>query len=302
MAHTKKLSPEETHWQTVIDAANSLYKEGRYEDAETKFAEAVTAAEAFGEEDHRLATTLNNLGLLYYAQKKYTEAEPLYKKAISIREQSLGKEHLMVAMSLSNLSLLYYAQKKFSKAAPICKRALSIREKLLDENHLDIALSLNNLALIYHGQEADKKAEPLCERALEIREAHLPKGHALILASMKNLLKIYKALESKEKAKALTQRIAAVEKKAPKKSKSMETTAQDIIPALEEKPIVTTSPRLRAAIDDLGDTHAPLSDSCPQKRRLGFTRTLGETSRRDRLNRQHGKRVWGWSQRSFTHS
>ncbi len=79
-----------------------------YADAERQFAAAVEAAEEFGPQDRRLATSLNNLAVLYRAQGKYPEAEPLYKRALAIREKALGPDHPDVAASLYNLAVLYH--------------------------------------------------------------------------------------------------------------------------------------------------------------------------------------------------
>ena len=40
-----------------------------------------------------VATSLNNLAGLYNLQGKYEKAEPLYKQALEIAEQTLGKNH-----------------------------------------------------------------------------------------------------------------------------------------------------------------------------------------------------------------
>ena len=57
--------------------------------------------------DHpTVATSLNDLATLYQAQGKYAEAEPLYKRALAIREKALGPEHPDFALSLDNLGLL----------------------------------------------------------------------------------------------------------------------------------------------------------------------------------------------------
>ncbi|MBD2599107.1 tetratricopeptide repeat protein [Microcystis viridis FACHB-1342] len=37
--------------------------------------------------------SLNNLGLLYYSQDSYTEAEPLHLEAINIFREGLGENH-----------------------------------------------------------------------------------------------------------------------------------------------------------------------------------------------------------------
>jgi len=50
-------------------------------------------AEATFEPEHpNVATSLDNLAELYRAQSKYTEAEPLYQRALAIREKALAPE------------------------------------------------------------------------------------------------------------------------------------------------------------------------------------------------------------------
>ena len=50
------------------------------------------------------------------ASKLYGDAERLYKKALSIRENSLGADHPHVAETLYNLGLLYLKEKKYEAA------------------------------------------------------------------------------------------------------------------------------------------------------------------------------------------
>jgi hypothetical protein len=47
----------------------------------------------FGPDDVETATALNNLALSYNKLARYTEAEPLYRRAIEIGEKTLGKDH-----------------------------------------------------------------------------------------------------------------------------------------------------------------------------------------------------------------
>ncbi len=61
------------------------------------------------------ATSLNNLALLYDSQGKYEQAEPLYQRALHIREQVLGPEHPDTAQSLNNLAALYEIRASMSK-------------------------------------------------------------------------------------------------------------------------------------------------------------------------------------------
>ena len=47
----------------------------------------------FGDEHSDVATSLNNLALLYFSQGRYEEAEPLYIQALDMRKKLLGEEH-----------------------------------------------------------------------------------------------------------------------------------------------------------------------------------------------------------------
>ena len=78
-----------------------------------------------------VATSLNNLALLYKTQGDYAKAEPLYKRSLSIKEKALGPNHPSVATSLNNLAALYKTQGDYAKAEPLYKRSLSIKEKAL---------------------------------------------------------------------------------------------------------------------------------------------------------------------------
>jgi len=53
------------------------------------------------------ARLLNQAGIYLYSRARYSEAEPLYQRALAIREQQLGADHPDTARSLNNLALLY---------------------------------------------------------------------------------------------------------------------------------------------------------------------------------------------------
>ena len=65
-------------WEQQIITGNELMRLGRYPEAERMYLAALREAETFPSGlDSRLATTLNNLGLLYFNQTRYREAEAL---------------------------------------------------------------------------------------------------------------------------------------------------------------------------------------------------------------------------------
>ena len=118
------------------------------------------------------ATDLNNLAEIYHAQGKYAEAEPLYKRALAIREKALGPEHPQTALSFNNLALLYFNQGHYAEAEPLYKRALAIREKALGPEHPNVATTLENYAALLRETGRGAEANKMEARAKEIRAKH----------------------------------------------------------------------------------------------------------------------------------
>jgi|CZKR01.1.fsa_nt_gi tetratricopeptide (TPR) repeat protein len=54
--------------------------------------------------DPNVAKDLNNLAKHYDDQGRYSEAEPLYKRALTIEEKALGPDHPAVAQVTENLA------------------------------------------------------------------------------------------------------------------------------------------------------------------------------------------------------
>src|SRR3989338_6000626 len=64
------------------------------------------------------ALRLNQQAFALYQAGKYSQAEPLYRRSLEIREKVLGPEHPDVAASLNNLAGLYDAQGRYAQAEP----------------------------------------------------------------------------------------------------------------------------------------------------------------------------------------
>jgi tetratricopeptide (TPR) repeat protein len=84
--------------------------------------------------------------MLYQAQGRNADAEPLYKRALATWEKALGPDHGVVAQSVNELANLYQKQGRFADAEPLYKRALAIREKTFGPDHGLVAQSVNELA------------------------------------------------------------------------------------------------------------------------------------------------------------
>ena len=171
-----------------------LYQAGRYAEAEPLLLQTLEIVrEQLGDRHPSVATSLNNLAVLYETQGRYGEAEPLYQQALEISREQLGDRHPHVATSLNNLAVLYYAQGRYEEAEPLYQQALEIVREQLGDRHLHVAQSLNNLAALYEAQGHYGEAELLYQQALEISQEQLGDRHPHVATSLNNLAVLYEA-------------------------------------------------------------------------------------------------------------
>ena len=208
------LLAQEHRWTELNAQVNQLYQQGKFADAVPLAQESVRVAEAtFGLVHPNVASSLNNLALLYDEQGHYADAEPLFKRALIIKEKAFGPDHPAVATLLNNLALLYKEQGRYADAEPLFKHALMIDEKALGPNHPDVATDLNNLAGLYDKQGRYAEAEPLYKRALAIKEEVLGPERPDVVASLNNLALLYKQQGRYAEAEPLYRRALAIREK-----------------------------------------------------------------------------------------
>ena len=185
------IEDEDLTWPYV--GINQFYEgQGFYKEAEPWRKKCLDIVkQRLGEDHPDVATSLNDLALLYYYQGRYEEAEPLYLQALELRKKLLGEDHPDVATSLNDLALLYYYQGRYEEAEPLYLQALELRKKLLGEDHPDVATSLNDLALLYNNQGRYEEAEPLYLRAIELYKKLLGENHPDVATSINNLAALY---------------------------------------------------------------------------------------------------------------
>jgi tetratricopeptide (TPR) repeat protein len=116
------------------------------------------------------------VALLNYAQGRYAEAEPLFKRALAIMEKALRPDHPDVANFLNNLASLYQAQRRYAEAEPLYKRSLAIVEKALGAEHPNVAASFYNLAWLGVAQGEWAKAADYWRLATKLIERRAERG------------------------------------------------------------------------------------------------------------------------------
>jgi tetratricopeptide (TPR) repeat protein len=144
----------------------------------------------------------------------YAQAQPLFERALALREKAFGPEHLDTAWSLNNLALLLQNQGDLKGARPLFERALAVVEKGLGPESPATATALNNLAALFRDQGELARARPLSERAVAIDEKALGPEHPQTAASLNTLALLLHDLDDIAGARSLYLRALAICEKA----------------------------------------------------------------------------------------
>ena len=168
---------------------------------------------AFGEDHSNVATSYNNLALVYKRLGEYNQAKQLYEKALTIRKKIFGEDHADVATSYNGLASVYNRLGQYNQAKELYEKALLIRKKIFGEDHADVATSYNNLALVYDTLGEYNQAKELHEKALIIRKKIFGEDHADVASSYNNLASVYYNMKEYNQAKELYEKALTIRKK-----------------------------------------------------------------------------------------
>ncbi|MGD1038256.1 MAG: tetratricopeptide repeat protein [Roseiarcus sp.] len=157
------------------------------------------------------AWLFNQLAVLLNEKARHAEAEPLFRRALSVDEASTGPDHPNVATSLNNLAGLLRDTNRVSEAEPLFRRALAIDQASKGPDHPDVARDLNNLAEVLRATNRLSEAEPLYRRALAIFEASYGSDYPDVATGLNNLALLLKDTNRLGEAEPLYRRALAID-------------------------------------------------------------------------------------------
>jgi CHAT domain-containing protein/tetratricopeptide (TPR) repeat protein len=205
-AQTQKSSIEQ--WRSLAVRAFAAQKAGDHAlDAKLNEEALRLARNAFGDRAQQTLITVYNLATAYYDEKRYSEAEPLYREALQGMREVLGARHQYTLMSVISLAILYKDQGRYGEAEPLYREALQARREMLGARHPDTLESLNGLASLYLEQSRYDEAEPLYREALQARREVLGTRHPSTLNSLNNLAVLYQSQGRYSEAEPLSREV-----------------------------------------------------------------------------------------------
>ncbi|PIZ05441.1 MAG: hypothetical protein COY57_07295, partial [Flavobacteriales bacterium CG_4_10_14_0_8_um_filter_32_5] len=146
------------------------------------------------ENQQGIATSLNNIGIIYHYQADYAQTINYYTQSLQLYKKL--KDQQGIATSLNNIGISYKDKGDYTKAIDFFTQSLQLQEKIGDKQ--GVIGSLDNIGTIYHNQGDYAKALDYSERALVI--AQQIGAVAEISGAAKSLWEVYKTIGSYKKA------------------------------------------------------------------------------------------------------
>ena len=109
---------------------SSTYRaQGQYAKAEPLYQQSLAIhRKSLGPDHPGVATSLNNLAMLYYSQGQYAKAEPLHQQALAIFLKTLPADHPNLATVMENFALCLEKLKRGDDAKQWRAKAQAIRQ------------------------------------------------------------------------------------------------------------------------------------------------------------------------------
>jgi CHAT domain-containing protein/tetratricopeptide (TPR) repeat protein len=167
---------------------------GYFNEAEEQYKLAFSIRERVARElqspavEEFLAGSLHTLGKFYLGQGRFSEAEPLLKRAVEVARSAVERSDksfpeldaivkdlgavntikINLADALNNHGLVLTALRHYEEAEAAYRQAYTIEREVRGENNIELAIILNNLALLYNAQSLYEKADAEIARAAEL--------------------------------------------------------------------------------------------------------------------------------------
>lgn len=198
-------------WLAKVNAAMAEAKYENYALAVTTSLEALKLAEQIGPNNEYVATSLMLYGAVLTRQGKYSDAEPLLKRAIELVEKIYGPNNKNTATALQVLGQLKFQTCDYSQSASLFQRALSIRENQIGGNSPLLLALTRSLAEAYLVQKKYAESEVLFKRSLSVAQTSIgPKSHVTAIA-LSGLSRLYQEQKKYKEALELAERALEID-------------------------------------------------------------------------------------------
>ena len=161
--------------------------------------------------EHRVTLgAMENLGMVYMAQRKFAQAEPLLTEALIISDRALGDGDAVSVELVNKIASIYWRQGKYAVAEPMFARP-SRRASANGAAHRSTLGTQSNLANVQFVQGRYAEAEANYTHALAGLRA-VPNADEAVLQTLHNLGELNLAVNRLDRAEQfLTEALAGLQ-------------------------------------------------------------------------------------------
>jgi tetratricopeptide (TPR) repeat protein len=172
----------------LADLAVAQRRLGRLDEAEQTLMVAREVAVPVAAANPLLEANLaSSLGNVYVIRENWEKAEPLYSRALELREANLPPGDPQVTTSRNNLATTLTNSWQPVRALPLAEQTLVEWRESLPAGHPWIGIALNNLAVNFNRLGRRQEALDVFEQALQEVEHRLGPGHPDVADYWRNI-------------------------------------------------------------------------------------------------------------------
>lgn len=161
--------------------------------------------EIFGEKNTKIASSYQQIALVYQNEGNLEKAQELFEKSLDIRLKIFGLKHPATATVMNLLGSVYEEKGLLDLAYDKKKKALEIRQETIGEEHPDFAISLIHFANLLEKMCNFPTALDYLKKAVVILTKHYGNFNKALIMPYFSLSKIYKELGDMEKAEEIAE-------------------------------------------------------------------------------------------------
>jgi len=192
-----------------------FFRNGEYMDAIQNYQDALKLfISVHGEEHITVATTIGNIGNVYWKMGNLREAISQLENSLRILgivSKKDGDDTLEICNTLHSVGIVYYLLGNIDKALATFTRELNSRTVLYGENSVDVARTLDAIGSVYLQKGCSSDAIEYFQDALRIKQALPNTSTNSLVISLKNLANALRVDQQYQKALSLYEEILIIQ-------------------------------------------------------------------------------------------
>lgn len=197
------MSVLKNNWHLFQESAHKAMIDGRLDDAEDFWEAALLESEFFKAGDPRVVITMEGLAETCLRKGKFSRAESLLERAVSMRERLDPEEQKPVAKLLNRLAQCLFYQQNYQKSQQVTQKLIKLLEEKVGAEHRDVIQLVCVLAHLFELQNQHASAEACHARALKIKTKYLGHSHPEVIEVMQAYSECLRKLHRHEEANNL---------------------------------------------------------------------------------------------------